>query len=47
MNYCHRYPVNIYFINKRNALLRLLILFDFDVFDELQLIYYITKFGTP
>jgi len=37
MNHCHLYPVNIFVINMRNSLFRLLILFD--MFDELQLIY--------
>jgi len=37
MNHCHRYPVNIFVINMRNSLFRLLILFD--MFEEVQLIY--------
>jgi len=54
MNHCHRDPVNIFFINMRNSLFRLLILFD--VFDELQEVISKTKlvnlayleiFGTP
>jgi len=45
MNPCHRDHVNIFFINMHNLLFRLLILFD--VFGELQLIYYISKFGAP
>jgi len=37
LNHCHRNPVHVFFINMRNQLFRLLILFD--VFDELQFIY--------
>jgi len=45
MNHCHLDPVNICFINMRNSLFRLLILFD--MFDKLQLMDSIGKLGAP